>query len=135
MSPKILTSRAPRSISTKRVKISRMALLRALTSMAQTPRTTTGCLLAGTLVSPWTAGGAAKPGDDGRLSSAALPMACDAAFPDGLLVCSDAAVGGGTEDDMLARRGMYESRKLSQIFRQSRPRLPAGPHTACFSRS
>ena len=59
-SPKILTSTPPFSISTNRVKISRMALLRALTSIAQTPRTTVG------LLAP--AAGMGAKGEGGRLS-------------------------------------------------------------------
>lgn len=39
LSPKILTSTAPRVLSTMRVKISRIDFDRAFTSMAQTPKT------------------------------------------------------------------------------------------------
>jgi len=46
-SPKILTSTPPFSMSTSRVKISRIALLRALTSIAHTPKTTVGCFSEG----------------------------------------------------------------------------------------
>lgn len=40
LSPKTLTSMAPRALSTSRVTISRIALDLALTSIAQIPRTT-----------------------------------------------------------------------------------------------
>lgn len=40
LSPKTLTSMAPLDLSTRRVRISLIALLLALMSMAQTPRTT-----------------------------------------------------------------------------------------------